>query len=284
MAEHPAYRNSTLVQNAAAASRLIISTSSYISNMMTTGADSFTKNVKPNAQPATFAPSTHDRVRKIHSFTAGAAGLSAKTVGQATKFAQNIGASLARKGEKAPQKEGFKPGLLNKSMIAFSTIADGIAYSGKNILNSSASATSTMVGHKWGPEAGTVAASLAGGVKNVAVVYIDVTGVSRKAVIKSVAKGMVVGRSKDHTVIVGGGDGGDLPPEALQHTRPGATPGPSRQDSYGQSSVRSGASTPAPSVVGYGNATAQGYNRGVGENIGGSSLQGKEFKDYKDKY
>ena len=88
----------------------------------------------------------------------------------------------------------------------------------------------------------------------------------------------------DHTVIVGGGDGGDLPPEAMQHTRPGATPGPSRQDSYGPSSVRSGASTPAPSIVGYGNATAQGYNRGVGENIGGSSLQGKEFNDYKDKY
>jgi spartin len=49
-------------------------------------------------------------------------------------------------------------------------------------------------------------------VKNVGLVYIDVTGVSRRAIIKSVAKGMVVGKVKGGgEIVVGGGDGGEFP-------------------------------------------------------------------------
>ena len=220
MARHPAYKNSGLVQNAAAASRLIVTTSSYLGNAMSNGATTFTQKTKAANKPMEFKPATHDRVRKINAFTQGAAGISAKTVGQLSNYAQNFAASMSGhkkdrankgfdvKGNPLPQEE-YKPGLLNRSMIAFSTVADGIAYSGKNLLTSSGGAASTMVGHRYGDEAGSIAAELAGGVKNVGLVYIDVTGVSRRAVIKSVAKGMVVGKVKGGgEVVVGGGDGG----------------------------------------------------------------------------
>jgi spartin len=66
-----------------------------------------------------------------------------------------------------------------------------------------------MVAHRYGDDARQVGAELARGVKNVGLVYIYVTGVSRHAVIKSVAKGMVVGRVKGGgDIVVGGGDGG----------------------------------------------------------------------------
>jgi len=220
MARHPAYKNSGLVQNAAAASRLIVTTSSYLGNAMSNGATTFTQKTKAANKPMEFKPATHDRVRKINAFTQGAAGISAKTVGQLSNYAQNFAASMSGhkkdrahkgfdvKGNPLPQEE-YKPGLLNRSMIAFSTVADGIAYSGKSLLTSSGGAASTMVGHRYGDEAGSIAAELAGGVKNVGLVYIDVTGVSRRAVIKSVAKGMVVGKVKGGgEVVVGGGDGG----------------------------------------------------------------------------
>jgi spartin len=105
-------------------------------------------------------------------------------------------------------------------LIAFSTVADGISHSGKQLLTSSGAAASAAVGHKYGAEAGQITTNLAGGVKNVGLVYIDVTGVSRKAIIKSVAKGMVVGKVKDkkgneQTVLVGGGDGGTVTPGDL---------------------------------------------------------------------
>jgi len=225
MARHPAYKNSGLVQNAAAASRLIVTTSGYLGNAMSNGASTFTQKTKPVAKPMEFNAATHDRVRKINAFTQSAAGLSAKTVGQLSGYAQNFAASMSGhkkdrahkgydvKGNPLPQEE-YKPGLLNRSMIAFSTVADGIAYSGKNLLTSSGGAASTMVGHRYGQEAGSIAAELAGGVKNVGLVYIDVTGVSRRAIIKSVAKGMVVGKVKGGgEIVVGGGDGGEFPEE-----------------------------------------------------------------------
>lgn len=198
MARHPAYKDSTLVQNAATASRFIVTTTGYLANAMTTSADSFTKKTKPNPKPMTFTTTTQERVRKLNSVTGGAVKLSAKTVGQVTKHAQNVGATLARRGEAKKQgydKDGrpadnYKPGLLNKSMMAFSTIADGIDHASRNLLNSGSTAATQVVGHRYGEDARMVAGSLAGGIKNVGLVYVDASGVSRRAIVKSVAKGM----------------------------------------------------------------------------------------------
>ena len=272
LARHPAYKDSNIVKNAATASRLIVTGSSYIGNILTQGADSFTQKVKPNEKPMEFKPATHDRVRRINNLTQGAAGLSAKTVGSASKYAQNIGASLARRGERKPAKgydqhgrpiEDYKPGLLNKSMIAFSTIADGIAYSGKSLLEQSGSAATTVVGHKYGAEAGSITSSLAGGVKNVGLVYIDVTGVSRRAVVKSVAKGMVVGKVRGGgQVLVGGGDGGTIPESDLRAA--GVT-----NDNMGQGQGSGSGRGQEAGTVGYGNAAPPSYSPGVGEPLHG---------------
>lgn len=277
MARHPAFKNSSMVQNAAAASRLIVTTSSMIGNMMTRGADNFTQKTKPNPEPMTFAPTTYAHVRKINTFTQGAAALSAKTVGQVTRVAQNFGSRVTHRGKgKAPEDgdlskdknaEGYKPGFLNKSMIAFSTIADGIEHSGRSLLTSSGSAASTMVGHRFGPEAGNVAAQLAGGVKNVGLVYIDVTGVSRRAIIKSVAKGAVVGRLKGGgEVVVGAGDG-SVPPQFHADEKAGGV---------ANDQIGGGPGPSAPGgVVGFGNAAPPpSYSAGVGEPLEGQPAPG----------
>lgn len=268
MARHPAYKDSSIVQNAATASRLIVTSSSYIGNILTQGADSFTHKVKPNPKPMEFSENTHTRVRKINSLTVGAAGMSSKTVGQATKYAQNIGARFGGKNQERPHKgydqsgkpaEAYKPGLLNKSMIAFSTIADGIATSGKHLLEQSGAAATTVVGHRYGQEAGSITASLAGGVKNVGLVYIDVTGVSRRAVIKSVAKGMVVGRVRGGgQVVVGGGDGGVIPEKDLQQA---AGTGVTNEGNYANT---------GPQIEGYGthSSAPPAYSSGLGEPMG----------------
>ena len=222
---HPAYKKSFLVSNAAAASRLIVTTSDLVSKALQGQADSFTKKTQPNSKPVTFKPATREHIRRINTFTTNAAGLSSKTVGQIGKVAQNLGATLSGRAKSGAKKgydkdgkalDDFKPGILNKSLMAFSTVADGIEQAGRNLLTSTSSAATTVVEHKWGPEAGDVSRSLGGGVKNVGLVYIDVTGVSRRAIIKSVAKGMVIGRVANGggDIVVGGGDGGvvALPP------------------------------------------------------------------------
>lgn len=133
--------------------------------------------------------------------------MSAKVVGHVSNYAQNIGASLL-KHSASKHDDGAPPTLLNKSMMAFTTIADGVEYAGKNLLSHSTSAATKVVTHRYGEEAGEVSKSIGGDAKNVALVYIDITGVSRKAIVKSVAKGMVVGKvgNGSHLVVPGTDD------------------------------------------------------------------------------
>jgi spartin len=224
---HPAYKKSFIVSKAAYASRLIVTTSDLVSKGLQNQADSFTQKSKPVTKSVTFTPTTHERARKIGKFSGNVADLSSKTVGQVSKVAQNLGATLARKKEKDGSSKGygadgqplesFKPGLLNKSLMAFSTIADGIDQASRNLMNTSSTAATSVVTHKWGPEAGELTKHLGGSVKNVGLVYIDVTGVSRKAIIKAVGKGMVIGKVKGGGEIIVGDD-------QTTYTRP---PGPS---------------------------------------------------------
>lgn len=136
-------------------------------------------------------------MRQIHTLSSSAAKFSAQAVGQVSKHAQNLGARIVGRSEKG---RPANPGLLNKSLVAYSTIADGIDYASKSLLASSSNAATTVVGHKYGEEAREVAYGLTGSVKNVGLVYVDASGVSRRAVVKGVAKGMVVGKVR------GGGD------------------------------------------------------------------------------
>lgn len=210
---HPAYRKSNLVAGATRASQLLITTSDMVTRGLQAGADSFTRSTQP-VKPVTFNPTTHDHIRRINTLSTKAAGLSAATVGTISKYAQNFGANMTRRkdgGTRGYDRDGnpidsYKPGVLNKSLMAFNTVIDGAEQAGRNLLVGTSSSVTTMVGHRWGSEAGAVANHLGGGVKNVGLVYIDVTGVSRRAIIKSVAKGMVVGNVKGGGQVVVGGE------------------------------------------------------------------------------
>lgn len=92
---HPAYKKSVLVSNALVASRLIIATSEMVSKALQGQADKFADKAEPVNKPITFQPSTHAHIRRINTLSSGAAGLSAKAVGQIGKVAQNVGAKLA---------------------------------------------------------------------------------------------------------------------------------------------------------------------------------------------
>jgi spartin len=286
---HPAYAKSTIVQSSARASRLLVTTSTYLANAMTSGADNFQRKTEPNPKPMTFSPATQTNLRRIHTFTQTAAGLSAKTVGQVGKYAQNFGATLARKGEKSKRgydKEGnvdtgYKPGILNKSMIAFSTIADGIDHAGRQLLASGSSAATNVVGHKYGKEARDATSSLTGGIKNVGLVYIDAVGVSRKAVLKSVAKGMVVGKMPNgQNLVVGAGDGGVMPGD--MQSQGGYPADMKRVDTHGSgfsSASQSRTDLPGYGTEGFGNQSAPPrYGSGAGEHIMGSRAPTGDLK------
>ena len=190
---------------------------------------------------------------------------------------------MTRRGEQQKRTKGFdkdgkpienyKPGIMNKSMMAFSTIADGIDQASRNLLSSGSTAATTVVGHRYGEDARGVAADLAGGVRNVGLVYVDAAGVSRRAVVKSVAKGMVVGKMPGgQNLVVGGGDGGVVPPGTMAPQQGNEKSKRGHQDlpGAGQPSVNA----PGGGQVGFGNAAPPAYGSGVGEPLGTQETQG----------
>ena len=244
MARDPRYRKSRVVQSSAEVSRLLVTGSTHLSNLLASGAENFTQKTKPNPKPLAFSDATQARIRKASNFSHDAARFSARTTGRVSGVAQNFGASLAGHHHHHDARDGVggddggggggrhqkKPGILNSSLIAFSTLADGVERGAKNVLESGSSAATTMLSHRYGNEAGTVAHDFTSGFKNVGLVYIDATGVSRKAFVKSVAKGMIVGRTSDGRQVMVGDTGDDPRRPAEAALTRGRTPPPPYED------------------------------------------------------
>lgn len=264
-AQNPAYANSSLVNTAASASRFIVMASETLASAIASGADTFTKKTKPTTQPVTFSPATHNRVQTMHKFSSSAVVYSGKAVETIQKVAQNVGAKVAGRTER-DRKAGKKPGLLNKSLIAFGTVADGIDHAAKNLLHTTSSSVTTVVGHRYGEEARNVAHGLGGSIKNVGMVYVDASGVSRRAVVKSVAKGMIVGQVKnkdgkqEEVIMYGGSDADERAAGTAGESSQAGLPAYSGPSNYpqekpsGYSSIQptqayTPSATPQPSVI-----------------------------------
>jgi hypothetical protein len=89
-----------------------------------------------------------------------------------------------------PKKRPF----LNRLLLAGEVVLTSLEATAQDLINSGTGAASSVAGHKLGPEAGRATALLGGSVRNVVVVYIDVRGVGRRALLKGTAKGFVKAR------------------------------------------------------------------------------------------
>ena len=200
----------------------------YSSSAIAKGIDSSVQwyiNRRPTTDlPVNFQPTTLERVRKIHHLSNNAVQLSAKATGFIASAAHSLGSGV--RSRFVTNKPGKKPGFLNKSLIAFETIADSIDTSTKQLLSTGSDAATTVVRHKYGDQAADISHSFGSAVKNVGLVYVDARGVTRKALIKGAAKGMLfkakVGNG-DQEVLLGGGKAQPAPQETSGATSEGQT-------------------------------------------------------------
>jgi spartin len=109
-------------------------------------------------------------------------------------------------GTSTPTSSKTKRPLLNRILLAGEVVLTSVEATAHDLINTGTAAASSAAGHKYGPEAGHATALLGGSVRNVAVVYIDVRGVGRKALLKSSAKGFVKARLKNGEVVKLQGD------------------------------------------------------------------------------
>lgn len=80
--------------------------------------------------------------------------------------------------------------------MAVDNVFTSMEQAGKTLVNDTSMAASVMAAHKYGPEAGQAVRGVGDSVHNAALVYIDVRGVSRRALIKSAGKGAAFGRKQ----------------------------------------------------------------------------------------
>lgn len=103
------------------------------------------------------------------------------------KEAQQQPTSMVAAGDQPKKKQG----LLSRVVLASEVVLTSLEATAHDVLNSGTVAASSAAGHKFGKDAGELTALIGGSVKNVAVVYIDVAGTGRKAILKSTAKGII---------------------------------------------------------------------------------------------
>ncbi|KAJ7684493.1 hypothetical protein DFH06DRAFT_1155820 [Mycena polygramma] len=102
-------------------------------------------------------------------------------------------------GEPTPAGERVTTKLSNTTRILLSAdlILSTLDNSTRRILDSGTQNLGTVVGHKYGAEAAQSSVLMAGTVRNVALVYIDMRGIGRRALLRRAGKEFVKGRIED---------------------------------------------------------------------------------------
>ncbi|CAH7675595.1 senescence-associated protein-domain-containing protein [Phakopsora pachyrhizi] len=182
-------------------SRGILTGSEKISQFISQSGTSYISRSKPSQVNTPISPATRATTEKIVGYTQSAAKFSGKAARVVGSVAGKVGDSIGKttgiqRGPRGEIPTGAR-GYAHKGIMAFSTVMDSLEAGGKKILYTAGDTTTNVVTHSYGPEAGAIAGRANEGVRNVALVYIDVRGVSRKAILKSAGKAAIKGRTKD---------------------------------------------------------------------------------------
>ncbi|SNX81979.1 uncharacterized protein MEPE_00684 [Melanopsichium pennsylvanicum] len=145
-------------------------------------------------EPIKVGPKTHAGVRTLHGWSGQAVQVSSKTTGAIIQVAGNIGDKIGKKtgiqrrvnpdGTAGPAPTGIR-GFVNRSLIAANTVLDGIDAGAQTLLSTSGNAASDVVGHRYGEDARQVADGFGRTGKNIFIIYRDVRGVRRSALLKA---------------------------------------------------------------------------------------------------
>ncbi|KAG8887633.1 hypothetical protein FRB99_004224, partial [Tulasnella sp. 403] len=99
-----------------------------------------------------------------------------------------------------------KPRMLNRLLISTDLLLTTLENSAQSLVGHTTDNLSSALGHKYGPEMGSAVKQMGDSVKNVGVVYIDVRGVGRRALIRRAGKRMIRGKMGDKEIVFGAED------------------------------------------------------------------------------
>lgn len=152
----------------------------------------------------TFSPQTHNTARQIRNVSGKVTSVSNRTTAAILSAASNVGDQIGKRtgiqqkmqpDGTVQNPKGFR-GALNRSLIAFNVVLDGVTNSAERLLKDGGEASGKMIEHRYGSEAKVISGNVASVGRSAFVVYKDINGVRRKALLK-VATGTIKARAPD---------------------------------------------------------------------------------------
>ncbi|CCF51118.1 hypothetical protein NDA11_002113 [Ustilago hordei] len=211
-----------MIKGADMISRSIIKTSEFVGGKIQGAADSYVaktpaagssgystrtnKKGEAGRDAVKVGPKTQQSIQNLHRWSGQAVQVSAKTTGAILRVAGDVGDKIGKKtgiqrkvnpdGTYGPPPTGIK-GFINRSLIAANTVLDGVDAGVQTLLYTSGEAASSVVGHKYGDDARQVADGIGRTSKNVFIVYKDVRGVRRSALLKAARSRVIKAKLDD---------------------------------------------------------------------------------------
>ncbi|KAF5095534.1 hypothetical protein D0Z00_003109 [Geotrichum galactomycetum] len=184
--------NDKILATGAGLSRFLIYTSNVVSSGMESTADWWVKNRPASEKPLVFKDTTKRNLQIASKYTGTGAYYTHKAVKTVSGAASSLGQRLMS-SKKDPRDPNKGPGLFSRSLIAFSTVMDGIDTSTQTVIQGATSSSTRMIGHSYGKEAESLSADFGRSLKNCTMIYVDARGISRKAIVKGFGMGAIKG-------------------------------------------------------------------------------------------
>ena len=158
----------------------------------------------------TFNPQIHKGAERLNRFGGGAARVSNQTRDAILSVASGVGDQIGKKtgiqakpradGQPGEPPKGFR-GALNRSLIAANVVLDGLLEGTDNLVRDGGQASSRVIEHRYGSEAKVISGNTASIGRSAYVIYKDINGVRRKALLK-IATGTIVAKAVSHLACV----------------------------------------------------------------------------------
>ncbi|GAA5865083.1 hypothetical protein JCM1840_005733 [Sporobolomyces johnsonii] len=195
-------------------SRGIIVSTQLLAQGFEKGAGHYVASRPATETPMVFKESTKATWEKGHRWTNQAVVYSGRAVGVIGDLAAQLGDRIGKSTGIQRQPGGPPPtgvkGLLSTTLTAINTVADHLEAGGKTLLDSGSKSASQVIHHKYGAEARGVADDFGGSIKHCVLVYVDARGVTRRALLKSVGKGVLKAKMADGSELYLTNENGEL--------------------------------------------------------------------------
>ncbi|KAF8528187.1 senescence-associated protein-domain-containing protein [Hysterangium stoloniferum] len=229
---HPASaeERDALMQTAGYISRGIVFATSVIASGMTSVSNYYISHSTPSPKAVEFSPRARANMKRIHKISGTAVDVTSKTTGAILQSVEFVANKLAGPSSKPvqrpppslPPRDGIsttksseapmpvppplpprKPRLLNRILASTDLLLTTLEHSANTLIVTGTDAVSASLGHKYGTEMGQASQLTGQSVRNVGLVYVDLRGVGRRALLRKAGKAVVKARMGGREVVFG---------------------------------------------------------------------------------